>query len=77
MAKRGQPLLESARRVFADTSYFFALLDPRDASHARAVEISEEVLLRNIELVTTWEIVLESATLLRYRRCASAFPTFC
>ena len=30
--------------VFADTSYYVALLGPRDAWHARAVEIAESLL---------------------------------
>lgn len=38
------------RRVFADSFYFFALLNPRDASHRKAVEFSR---LHTEALVTT------------------------
>ena len=58
---------EGKHRVFADTSYFFALLHPRDPHHGEAVEISEEVARGKVTVYTTWEVVLETATLLRYR----------
>ena len=58
---------ESRRRVFADTSYFFALLSPHDSNHDRAVEISQEVAHERLNVYTTWDIVVETVTLLRYR----------
>ena len=58
---------ETARRVFADTSYFYALLNPRDSNHDRAVAISAEVAARGLDVQTTWDVVVEAVTLLRYR----------
>jgi predicted nucleic acid-binding protein len=58
---------EGKHRVFADTSYFFALLHPRDPHHADAVEISEKIARERLTVYTTWEVVVETATLLRYR----------
>ncbi len=64
--------LEGAPRVFGDTSFFFATADPTDANHQRSREISEVVKTLGIRVYTTWEIVVESVTLLRYR---ANFPT--
>ncbi len=58
---------EGNRRVFADTSYFFALLHPRDSDHSKALEISEAVARDRLAVYTTWEVVIETVTLLRYR----------
>jgi len=59
--------VEGRHRVFADTSYFFALLSPRDAHHREAVEISEQVADQRLAVYTTWDIVVETVALLRYR----------
>ncbi len=67
MDPNGLPALASAAKVFADTSWFYAVLVPDDVMHARAVEIAREIERRRIEVFTTWEIVVESATLLRDR----------
>lgn len=67
MASAARFSAESKRRVFADTSYFFALLHPRDPHHSEAVEISEEVAHERLTVCTTWEVIVETATLLRYR----------
>jgi len=54
-------------KVFADTSYFFALLNPRDPHHAEAIEISEQIAGEGSSVYTTWEVVVETVALLRYR----------
>lgn len=54
-------------RVFCDTSFFFAALDPRDVHHAAAQERLEVCHQQQTVLVTTWEVLGETATLLRYR----------
>ena len=61
------PLLESANRVFADTSYLFALLNAQDVNHAAALRMTKQIRKAQIEVVTTWDVVSETATLLRYR----------
>jgi predicted nucleic acid-binding protein len=64
------------RRVFGDTSYFYALADSRDAYHSRALRLSREVSEFGIEVATTWEVVVESVTMLRYRMGLPAAAKF-
>ena len=59
-------------RLFCDTAFFFASLDPQDTNHQRALELNEEIRSSQIQLFTTWDIVSETVTLLRYR---SSFDT--
>lgn len=54
-------------RAYCDTSFFFAALYPKDVNYRRAGEILEEALRQEIHLVTTWDIISETATLLLYR----------
>jgi len=58
---------EGTRIVFADTSYFYATLDTRDPFHSRARNLVHQVEEWRIVVITTWEIVVETVTLLRYR----------
>ena len=51
--------------VFADTSYFVALAGPNDALHARAVNLSANLLPR---IVTTEYVFVEAGGLLCDRR---------
>lgn len=53
--------------LFCDTSFFYALLDRRDRDHDTAYRLGQAIQERQISLVTTWEVVLETVTLLRYR----------
>jgi predicted nucleic acid-binding protein len=57
----------SAHKVFADTSYFFALLHPHDSNHEKAVEISQAVTSLKLNVYTTWDVVVETVAILRYR----------
>jgi len=54
-------------RVFCDTSFFYACLDPRDINHDHSSEIVADAA-EGTTLFTTWDIISETATLLRYRR---------
>jgi predicted nucleic acid-binding protein len=63
-------------RLFCDTAFFFACLDPRDTKHQRASELNEEILASNVQLFTTWDIVSETVTLLRYRCSFEAAVAF-
>jgi predicted nucleic acid-binding protein len=47
------------RRVFVDTGYLIALLDPRDALHARAHALAEKLAEDDTPLVTSDAVVLE------------------
>lgn len=54
-------------RVFCDTSFFYACLDPRDAHHPDAHPLVAEATATRVALWTTWDVVSETITLLRYR----------
>jgi predicted nucleic acid-binding protein len=56
--------------VFADTFYFLALLDSRDAAHAKAINLSRRPGLR---LVTTDYVILELADALNKRTTRAEF----
>ncbi len=53
-------------RAFCDTSFFFASLHPGDTNYVRAGEILAECLEKSVTLHTTWDVVSETVTLLRY-----------
>lgn len=52
---------------FCDTSFFYATLDNKDHDHPAAATLADWVQANNVSLFTTWEVVLETVTLLRYR----------
>lgn len=54
-------------RVFCDTSFFYACLDHQDVHHARARTLVEEAAIARVLFYSTWDIVSETVTLLRYR----------
>jgi predicted nucleic acid-binding protein len=55
-------------RLFCDTSFFYACLDPSDVNHARGRVIVAEAAAARSALWATWDIIGETVTLLRYRR---------
>lgn len=63
-------------RLFCDTSFFYACLDPADVNHERARVIVEDATARGVALLATWDIISETVTLLRYRRSFEAALTF-
>ena len=63
-------------RVFCDTSFFHACLDPSDTHHPQARELVPEATAARVALWTTWDVVSETATLLRDRVGYSAALTF-
>ena len=62
--------------LFCDTSFFYACLDKRDHDHHVAKALAIWVEDQQVPLVTTWEIVVETLTLLRYRHSYQAAMTF-
>lgn len=54
-------------RAFCDTSFFFASLYPNDSNYYKAGEILNYCQENKITLCTTWDIISETVTLLRYR----------
>lgn len=62
--------------LFCDTSFFYACLDPKDTNHARARALVTESASVGATFCTTWDIISETVTLLRYRRNFQAALTF-
>ena len=54
-------------RVFCDTSFFHACLDSADAHHPQAYPLVNEATEAGVAFWTTWDVVSETVTLLRYR----------
>lgn len=54
-------------RVFGDTSYFFACLASLDLRHERALALAARSADEGWDVYTTWDVVSETVTLLRYR----------
>jgi len=54
-------------KLFCDTSFFYAALDPNDENHPRAKAISQVLKQKRISLYCTRDIIIETITLLRYR----------
>ena len=54
--------------IFVDTSFFVALLDPRDTNHSRAVAAFDDFDGKRLkdQLLTTNNVVLETITVARY-----------
>ena len=67
MGKMGFLALDHVGNVFGDTSFFVAALNPADADHSLALDLSHDVAARRIRVITTWEVVVECVALLRYR----------
>ncbi len=60
-------MIPSGSKVFCDTSFFFASLAPDDSNYDRAGEILEHCRDNAVMLYTTWDVISETITLLRYR----------
>jgi predicted nucleic acid-binding protein len=69
-------MIRFPRRVFCDTSFFYACLDPLDENHAIARVLAEEAEAARSTLWVTWDIISETLTLLRYRSGHRAALTF-
>ncbi len=54
-------------RVFCDTSFFHACLDRTGVHHPLARALVAEAAAARVALWTTWDVVSETVTLLRYR----------
>lgn len=67
---------QGIRRLFCDTSFLYACLDPDDAWHGRAMELVAEATDAEVILSSTWEVISETITLLCYRRSFQAALRF-
>ncbi len=63
-------------RLFCDTSFFYACLDPKDVNHDRAERLTDDAATSGVAFFTTWDIVSETVTLLRYRKGFKPALTF-
>ena len=54
--------------VFCDTSFFYACFDPHDVNHRRAQAVTAKAASSGAILCTTWDIISETVTVLRYRQ---------
>ncbi len=54
-------------KVFCDTSFFFASLCPDDSNFEKAGKLLDYCKDNGITLYTTWDVISETVTLLRYR----------
>ncbi len=64
------------RRVFCDTSYFYACADADDLYHRRALALADQAAGRGTQMWTTWDVISETLTLLRYRHSSAAAIRF-
>ncbi|HEX9899848.1 MAG TPA: PIN domain-containing protein [Candidatus Methylomirabilis sp.] len=60
--------IRGLRRLFCDTSFFYSSLDARDTFHERAKVLAMEAAEGQTILSSTWDVISETVTLLRYRR---------
>ncbi|MDP3049050.1 MAG: hypothetical protein Q8N12_06435 [Thermodesulfovibrionales bacterium] len=63
-------------RAFCDTSFFFASLCPHDLKFEEAGRILDYCKDNAVTLCTTWDIISETITLLRYRASYKAAIEF-
>ncbi|MBI5746337.1 MAG: type II toxin-antitoxin system VapC family toxin [Nitrospirae bacterium] len=66
----------SENKAFCDTSFFFASLCPHDTNFEKAGVLLEYCKDNAVTLYTTWDIISETATLLRYRLSHKAAVEF-
>lgn len=64
------------KKFYCDTSFFFASLSPHDSNYERAGEFLEYCGKNNVTLITTWDVISETVTLLRYRASYQIAVTF-
>lgn len=62
--------------MFCDASFFYACLDPKDENHEEAEELAARAAESKTLFCTTWDIIGETVTLLRYRASFRAAVTF-
>lgn len=63
-------------RLYCDASFFVALFSKSDQMHARARSLFKEIARERTALITSWPVVGETMTILRYHdgyRSALAF----
>jgi len=59
--------LEGLHAVFCDASFFIALFSKKDSRHKRALQLFKEIKEERIAIHTSWFVISESMTVLRYQ----------
>lgn len=60
-------MIPHGAKVFCDTSFFFATLYPKDINYQKAGCLLKESTKSEVSFYTTWDVISETVTLLRYR----------
>ena len=68
--------MEGISELFCDTSFFYASLDKRDVDHEQAISIAQMIADHATVCYTTWDVISETLTLLRYRAGYEAAMVF-
>lgn len=68
--------MPNERLIFADTSFYYAALDKRDRNHQSAQRLSRYVAEHCWTLTSSWEVIVETVTLLRNRYSYEASVNF-
>ena len=58
--------LKGLHAVYCDASFFIALFSKKDIKHKRALELFKEIKGEQITIHTSWFVISESMTVLRY-----------
>jgi predicted nucleic acid-binding protein len=69
-------LILPERKAFCDTSFFFASLSPDDSNYAGSGEMLKYCKENKVTFYTTWDVISETVTLLRYRASYDLAVTF-
>jgi len=59
--------LKGLHAVYCDASFFIALFSKKDIKHKRALELFKEIKEEQITIYTSWFVISESMTVLRYQ----------
>ncbi len=68
--------LKGFSAVFCDASFFIALYSKKDTKHRRALELFKEIKAHRIVIHTSWFVISEAMTILRYQYGFSEARTF-
>ncbi len=59
--------LKGFHAVYCDASFFIALFSKKDTKHKRALELFKEIKAERIAIHTSWFVISEAMTVLRYQ----------
>jgi predicted nucleic acid-binding protein len=59
--------LKGFHAIYCDASFFIALFSKKDTKHKRALELFKEIKVDRIAIHTSWFVISEAMTVLRYQ----------